>query len=54
MEMLHVVAEAVLISFVVGAIMGGMVTAHMQSRYQNRDQDENLTPVRVKADRSDS
>jgi len=53
MEMLHAVAEAVLISFVVGAIMGGMVTLHMQSRYQNQNDDGKLQPVKVKADRHD-
>jgi len=51
--MLHAVAEAVLISFVVGAIMGGMITAHMQSRYQNQSNQGELEPVKVKADRND-
>ena len=53
MEMLHAVAEAVLISFVVGAIRGGMVTAHMQARYQNQNQDDKLEAVKVKVNRND-
>ena len=51
--MLHNVAEAVLISFVVGAIMGGMITVHMQARYQSQSGNENLEPVKVKANRND-
>jgi len=53
MEMLHAVAEAVLISFVVGAIMGGMITAHMQSRYQNQSREVELEPAKVKVDSDD-
>ena len=53
MEMLHAVAEAVLISFVVGAIMGGMITAHMQSRYQNQSHEGELESAKVKVDRHD-
>lgn len=53
MEMLHTVAEAVLISFVVGAIMGGMITLHMQARHQNQNQDGKLEAVKVKVDRND-
>lgn len=53
MEMLHTVAEAVLISFVVGAILGGMITVHMQARFQNQSQESKLEAVKVKTNRND-
>jgi len=54
MEILETVAEAVLISFIVGAIAGGIVTAHLQGRFHTKEQ-ENLQPepVKVKANRND-
>ncbi len=55
MEILQTVAEAVFISFFVGAIMGGVVVAHFQLKSQSQEeQNENLQPETVKVqDRSE-
>lgn len=47
MEILQTVAEAVFISFFVGAIMGGAVVAHFQLKPQNQEE-QNLQPETVK------
>jgi len=53
MEILQTVAEAVFVSFFVGAIMGGVVVAHFQTKSQ-RQEDQNLQPETVKInDRND-
>lgn len=53
MEILQTVAEAVFISFFVGAIMGGAVVAHFQLKPQSQE-DENLQPKTVEInDRND-
>jgi len=48
MEMLHTVAEAVFISFFVGAIVGGAVVAHFQLKPAEQN-DQKLQPVKIKA-----
>jgi len=40
MEIMQTVAEAVFISFFVGAIMGGAVVAHFQLRSQNQEESD--------------
>ena len=52
MEILQTVAEAVFISFFVGAIMGGVVVAHFQSKSQSQE-DQNLQPETVKINEND-
>ncbi|MDH3326730.1 MAG: hypothetical protein OEM38_08435 [Gammaproteobacteria bacterium] len=47
MEILETVAEAIVVSFVVGAVMGGVVVAHFQIKTQNQE-DENLQPETIK------
>ena len=52
MEILQTVAEAVFISFFVGAIMGGVVVAHFQLKPQSQE-DQNLQPETVKMNEND-
>jgi len=40
MEMMYTLAEAVLISFFMGAIMGGVVAAHLKTKHQVVELDE--------------
>ena len=47
MEILHTVAEAVFLSFFVGAIVGGAVVAHMQLKPIEQE-DNQLQPAKVK------
>jgi len=35
MEMMYSMVEAVLLSFFMGAIMGGVVAAHLKTKHQN-------------------
>jgi len=49
MEILQTVAEAVFISFFVGAIMGGAIVAHFQLKSQSQE-DENLQPQTIEID----
>jgi len=49
METLQTVAEAVLISFFVGAIMGGVVVAHLQAKTQDQE-DADFHPETVRVD----
>ncbi len=53
MDMLETVAEAVFISFFVGAIMGGIIVAHFQFKSQVQDEHD-LQPETIKInDRND-
>ncbi len=52
MEILHTVAEAIFISFFVGAILGGVVVAHFQLKPQAQE-DQNLQPETVKINEND-
>jgi hypothetical protein len=45
--MLHTVAEAVFISFFMGAIVGGAIVAHFQLKSVEQNEDQ-LQPVKVK------
>ena len=47
MEILHTVAEAVFISFFMGAIVGGVIVAHFQLKPAEQDEGK-LQPVKVK------
>ena len=47
MEILHTVAEAVFLSFFVGAIVGGAVVAHMQLKPADQE-DSQLQPAKIK------
>jgi len=40
MEMMYTLAEAVIISFFMGAIMGGVVAAHLKTKHQVVELDE--------------
>ncbi len=57
MEILHSLAEAVLIAFLVGAVFGAIVAVHLQSRKpavkktHDAAMDSEAHPVRVKARR---
>jgi len=54
MEILQTVAEAVFISFFVGAIMGGAVVAHFQLKPQSQEDESGLQPKTVEInDRND-
>jgi uncharacterized membrane-anchored protein YhcB (DUF1043 family) len=55
MEMLNTMVEAVFISFLIGAILGGVTVAHFVTRSQAQDESENkLQPVKIRSDRNDS
>jgi len=50
MEMLNTLVEAVFISFLMGAIIGGVVVAHFVTRSQTQETDK-LQPVKIRSDR---
>jgi uncharacterized membrane-anchored protein YhcB (DUF1043 family) len=52
MDFMYTVVEAVVISFLVGAVMGGIVAVHLQTRSERREELK-LQKVKVKADRGD-
>ena len=52
MEMISTLVEAVVMSFLVGAILGGVVVAHLLVKSQP-EEESNLQPVKIKVDRND-
>jgi hypothetical protein len=50
MEMLNTLVEAVFISFLIGAIMGGVVVAHFVTRGQTEETGK-LQPIKIRSDR---
>jgi len=50
MEMLHTVAEAVVLAFLVGAIVGGAVVAHFQLKSDVQNSEKKLQTVKVDID----
>ncbi len=51
MEMLDTLVEAVFLSFLIGAILGGVVVAHFVAKPQTEAEDEKLQPVKIRSDR---
>jgi len=50
MEILHTVAEAVFISFIVGAMVGGAIVAHLQLKPSEQNESEGkMQSIKVKA-----
>lgn len=47
MEILHTVAEAVFLSFLMGAVVGGVVVAHFQLKPADQEHGK-LQPAKVK------
>jgi len=52
MEMLNTVVEAVVLSFCIGAIVGGVIVAHFQLKPAEQE-DNQLQPAKVKANDQD-
>jgi len=52
MEMLNTVVEAVVLSFCIGAIFGGVIVAHFQLKPAEQDEGR-LQPAKVKANEQD-
>lgn len=52
MEMLHTVVEAVVLSFFVGAIVGGAIVAHLQLKPAEQDESQ-LQPIKIKVNDND-
>ena len=52
MEMLHTVVEAVVLSFFIGGIVGGVIVAHFQLKPIEQAEDQ-LQPAKVKINDQD-
>ena len=52
MDMLGYMAEIILVSFLIGAVMGGVVTAHMLARTRQTEMNSvEAVPAKVKVKR---
>lgn len=52
MDFMYTVIEAVVVAFLVGAVMGGILAVHLQTRSERSDELK-LQKVKIKTDRSD-
>lgn len=52
MEMFNPLVEAVFMSFLIGAILGGVIVAHIVAQPENQENDD-LAAVKIRSDKED-